>query len=138
VTRKLYLPLILALLAPPSWAIDIGRMPDGNAYNAALGALEVANGGTPYYGANVAAGSVQVTSGPSRLVRTMWNGSTTAVVSFFDDSDGTCNTLPRTPPFTVPSLTVVTVIELGMDFANGICMLVATASDAEIAVVSAP
>lgn len=106
--------------------------------NPQLGVEEVAVGGLGYYGANVAAGSVQVTTGVSRLVRAMWNGSTTATVQFFDDATLPCDTTPKTPPFTVASATAVAVTDFGIDFANGVCMLVGVASDAEIAVVTLP
>lgn len=138
---KKLLALVFCLLAWPVLAIDVGtiyNMPNPGAHNASTGALETGNGGSKTYYPNAAIASHQVLAVPGRLVRVAVTGSTTAIVSFWDDADGTCSSNQFYPPLTVASATVITTYEIGADVSAGICMLVATAADAEITVVSLP
>lgn len=108
-------------------------------FNPNIGAVEAGTGGRLYFDDNAASASHQIKVGPGRLLRVIASGSTTAVVTFFDDSDGTCSSGQMLPAFTVGSATVWNPnAEIGMDFNNGLCMLVATAADAEISLVYLP
>lgn len=118
---------------------SIREMPNPSCHSTALGICESGSGGTAYFDDNVANASFQVTTGASRLVRFTLGGDTATTVTFYDDSDGTCNSNQRTPTFTSPSATIPGIYEIGMDFTNGICMLTAGgAGTAEVGVVTLP
>lgn len=118
--------------------VGVDEMPRPD-FNKSIGAVETGAGGRDYFVTNAAIGSTQIKVGAGRLLRVIASGSTTAVVTFYDDADGTCSSGQMLPPFTVGSATVWSPnSEVGIDFSNGLCMLVATAADAEISVVYLP
>lgn len=121
-------------------AIDVGKiyeMPNPSYHNPTLGVAEVGNGGTVSYYPNMAIASHQVKTGPGRLVRVITYGSSTGTIAFFDDGDGTCSSGQMTAAI---GMTFIdnSPWEMGLDYTNGLCALVASAADSDVTLVTVP
>lgn len=126
----------LESLTSTNGALDVNAA-NPSYHNPTLGVAEVGNGGAVYFDDNIAIGSHQVRTGPGRLVRYMSAGSSVATIAFYDDADGTCSSgqmtgvIPLTTTDGYPA-------EMGLDFTNGLCVLIAGDALSELTLVLVP